>query len=90
MRKKGMSIRDMAGELCKPYSTVCDWLVKLHRKGPPGRFNRERRRGKRTLDNAVLMETRRRLSGKSEHGIRWAAGILTRVHAQAESRSGLR
>ena len=34
MRKEEMSIRGVAGELRKPYSTVHDWSVRTHRRGP--------------------------------------------------------
>ena len=54
MRKEERGIREIAGELCKPYSTVRDWLVRMHRRGPGGRFNKRRRNRKRILDNQVL------------------------------------
>ena len=54
MRKTGMSIREIAGRLFKSYSTVRDWLVKLHRRGPRGRLNRSSGRRKRILNNAIL------------------------------------
>ena len=49
MRKMGMSIREIAWRLFKSYSTVRDWLVKLHRRGPRGRFNK--RRGPQEADS---------------------------------------
>ena len=33
MRKEGKSIREIAYELCKPYSTVRDWLLRMHAYG---------------------------------------------------------
>ena len=50
MRKMGMSIREIAGRLFKSYSTVRDWLVKMRRRGPRGRFNKRRGRRKRILN----------------------------------------
>ena len=66
MRKMGMSIREIAGRLFKPYSTIRDWLVKLHRRGPRGRFNKRRGRRKRILNNAILKEMRGWLSEEPE------------------------
>ena len=40
--------------LRRPYSTIRDWLVRLHRRGPRGRFDRRRGKRKRILDNQVL------------------------------------
>ena len=34
MRKAERSIGEIAGELCNPSSTVHDWLVRMHRRGP--------------------------------------------------------
>ena len=54
MRKEGKSIREIAYGLCKPYSTVRDWLLRMHVYGPKGRFNRKRRGRRRMLGNADL------------------------------------
>ena len=71
MRKKGTSIRGIAGELCKPYSTVRDWLVRMHRKGPRDRFNKRRARRKRILDNQVLRNLKGWLGeGPARHGFK--------------------
>ena len=66
MRKMGMSIREIAGRLFKSYSTVRDWLVKLHRRGPRGRLNRSSGRRKRILNNAILKGIRGWLSEEPE------------------------
>ena len=66
MRKMGMSIGEMARGLFKPYSTIRDRLVKLHRRGPRGRLNRSSGRRKRILNNAILKEVRGWLSEEPE------------------------
>ena len=66
MRKMGMSIREIARRLFKSYSTVRDWLVKMRRRGPRGRFNKRRGRRKRILNNAILKEMRGWLSEEPE------------------------
>ena len=71
MRKEEKSIREIAGETCRAYSTVRDWLVKMRRKGPRGRFNKRRRNRKRILDNAVLKKLKRWLAdGPRAHGFK--------------------
>ena len=71
MRKEGMSIRGIAGGLCKPYSTVRDWLVRMHRKGPRGRYNKRRGRRKRILDNQILRKLKGWLAeGPAAHGFK--------------------
>ena len=69
MRKEGKSIRQIARTLCKPYSTVHDWLVRMHRRGSKGRFDKKRRGGKRLLSNGCLKRLRRLLyEDPQEHG----------------------
>ena len=71
MRKEGKSIREIAYELCKPYSTVRDWLLRMHVYGPRGRFNRKRRGRRRILGNADLKRLNRWLDDTPEkHGFR--------------------
>ena len=78
MRKMGMSIREIAGRLFKPHSTVRDWLVKLRRRGPRGRLNRSSGRRKRILNNAILKEMRGWPSEEPEkYGFKRAAGTST-------------
>ena len=40
LRKRGRSIRKICKKLAMPYSTVRDWLVRMHRMGLRARFNR--------------------------------------------------
>ena len=59
MRKEGKSIREVVYELCKPYSTVRDWPLRIHVYGPKGRFNRKRRGRRRMPGNADLKRPNR-------------------------------
>ena len=71
MRKEGKSIREIAYGLCKPYSTVRDWLLRMHVYGPKGRFSRKRRGRKRMLGNADLKRLNRWLDDTPEkHGFK--------------------
>ena len=71
MRKEGKSIREIAYELCKPYSTVRDWLLRMHAYGPKGRFSRKRRGRRRMLGNADLKRLNRWLDDTPEkHGFK--------------------
>ena len=54
MRKSGKSIRKVAGDLHMAYSTVRDSLVRMHKRGLAGRFDKRRRGRKRVLSNADL------------------------------------
>ena len=54
MRKEGKSVRQIAKTLCKPYSTVRDWLARMHRRESRGRFDKKRRGGRRLLSNGDL------------------------------------
>ncbi len=70
MRKKGKSIRKIAAELCVPSSTVYDWLLRMHRRGPKGRFDKRRRGRKRILDNDCLRNLKEWLAvGPDKHGL---------------------
>ena len=70
MRKKGKSIRKIAAELCVPSSTVYDWLLRIHKRGPKGRFDKRRRGRKRILDNNCLGNLREWLAeGSDKHGL---------------------
>ena len=71
MRKEGKSIREIAYGLCKPYSTVRDWLLRMHAYGPKGRFSRKRRGRRRMLGNADLKRLNRWLDDTPEkHGFK--------------------
>ena len=80
MRKGGKSIRQIARTLCKPYSTVRDWLARMHRRGSKGRFDKKRRGGKRLLSNGDLKRLRRLLyEDPREHGFEskpWQADMI--------------
>ena len=80
MRKEGKSIRQIAGTLYKPYSTVRDWLVRMHRRGSKGRFDKKRRDGRRLLSNGDLKRLRRLLyEDPREHGFEskpWQADMV--------------
>ncbi len=70
MRKKGKSIRKIAAELCVPSSTVYDWLLRMHKRGPKGRFDKRRRGKKRLLGNDCLRNLKEWLVvGPGKHGL---------------------
>ena len=70
LRKRGMSIRKIAAELYVPRSTVYDWLLRMHKRGPKGRFDKRRRGKKRILDNACLKNLSKWLAEKPDkHGL---------------------
>ena len=88
--KRGMSIREMAGELCKPYSTIRDRLVKLHRRGPRGRPNRNSGRRKRTLNNGILKEMKRRVSEEpGKHGFKSGCRHLGMIKVMLKRSNGV-
>ena len=79
MRKEGTGIMGIAGVLRRPYSTVRDWLVRLHRRGPRGRFDRRRGRRKKIPDNRVLRKLKEWLAeGPAAHGFQSPTGTLER------------
>ena len=69
MRKEGKSIRKIAKNLRKPYSTVRDWLVRMHKRGLAGSRDKRRRGRKRILGNADLKKLKIWLvEGSKKHG----------------------
>ena len=54
-RKEGRSIRGTAREMGLAYSTVRDWLVRMHAGGLNRRFERRRAGRKRTLTGLVFL-----------------------------------
>ncbi len=70
MRKKGKSVRKIAAELCVPSSTVYDWLLRIHKRGPKGRFDKRHRGKKRILGNDCLKNLKKWLAaGPDKHGL---------------------
>ena len=66
MRKKGKSIRKIAVELHTPSTTVYDWLLKMHGRGPKGIFDKRRRGRNRILDNNCLKKLKKWLTERPE------------------------
>ena len=86
----GLSIREIARRLFKPYSTIRDWLVKLHRQGPRGRFNKRRGCRKRILNNAILKGMKRWLSEKpGKYGFKSGNWHLDMVKVMLEQNHGV-
>ena len=83
MRKEGKSIREVVYELCKPYSTVRDWPLRIHVYGPKGRFNRKRRGRRKMPGNADLKRPNRWLDDTPEkHGFRslsWQLDMILKL-----------
>ena len=53
-RKDSMGIRSIARELMRPYSTVCDWLVRMTHRGLDGRLDRKSTGRKKILGPNIL------------------------------------
>ena len=58
LRKNGCSIGKICRELGMPYSTVRDWLVRIHGRGLKGRFNRRRMDKRSKLPRSLLKAVR--------------------------------
>ena len=80
---------DSQGVLFKPYSTIRDWLVKLHRRGPRGRFNKRRGRRKRALNNGILKEMRGWLSEEPKYGFKSGNWHLDMIKVTLERNRGV-
>ena len=90
MRKEGKSIRDIADRLCRPYSTVRDWLFRMHVHGLKGQFNRKRRGRKGVLSNADLKRPRRWLvEGPEKHGFKSDTWQLDTILEMIRMRTGM-
>ena len=57
-RKRGRSIRGIAGNLGVAYSTARDWLARMRGRGLRGKFNRRPRGRGGVLSRAVLQAVR--------------------------------
>ena len=90
MRKEGMGIREIARVLRRPYSTIRDWLVRMHRRGPRGRFNKRRGMRKRILDNQVLRRLKAWLAeGPAAHGFKSSDWHLDMILELLRTRAGV-
>ena len=54
LRKRGKGIREASRIMGIAYSTIRDWLVRLHRTGPKSRFNKKPGGGRRKLSADVM------------------------------------
>ncbi len=65
-RKEGRGIRGTAREMGLAYSTVRDWLVRMHAGNPGRRFDRRHTGRMRVLTGAALAHIKRWLNGNPQ------------------------
>ena len=65
-RKEGRSIRGTAREMGLAYSTVRDWLVRMHAGGLNRRFEHRRAGRKKTLTGVILKHIKKWLNGNPQ------------------------
>ena len=89
-RKEGRSIRGTAREMGLAYSTVRDWLVRMHAGGLNRRFERRRAGRKRTLTGAILKHIKRWLNGSPQtYGFEAGSWQINMVQEMLRERFGI-